>query len=163
MAATFSTSYFGRYVDLYIMGVPEPSFEGRAALTFDPNVRVCTGLQKLIQIYMITILTAVGSKLLAPDDGTLVGGLVVGGIMPLSTLITHQVNIANAQAIDQILTDQGDILSEGLEPIPDDELLVTASGVEVDVVSCAEFSFTVQLDNVAGDTATFVVPLSLVP
>ena len=163
MAEHFSTNYFGRHVDVYIADLPEPDFEGEMGLRFGSNVKVATGLQKLVQIYVITLFTAVGSKLLAPTEGTTVGSLAVGRQSPGTGQLRHVINIGNAEALDQILEDQGTILSEGTEPIPDDELLSSATPLDISVPSCDQVDFTVLLESAAGESAVFVIPLPLVP
>ena len=160
--ADFTSSYFGRYVDVYVMALPEPGFEGEADLRFGSITKVCSGIQKLAQLYMINLLTAVGSKLLAPTDGSGVGNLVIGGSSPGVTRLRHIINIGNAQTVDLILGNQADILDAGTEPIPDDELLIAATPISVDVTQCDSASFTVLLET-AADVGTFVIPLPLVP
>jgi len=159
----FTRSYFGRSVDAYIMALPEPGFEGQAGLRFQNNTKVATGIQKLAQIYMITLLTAVGSRLLAPLEGTLLGNLVLGGVTPLEDRIRHIVNIANLEARQAIFNDQEDIIDQELEVAPDDELLTSSIVVDLQIPDRTQVNVTVMLETAAGDARLFVVPLPLVP
>jgi hypothetical protein len=163
MATTFTRNYFGRHVDPYILDLPEPGFEGAAGLQFQANVKVCSGIQKVAQIYAITLLGAVGSKLVAPTEGTILGDLLLGGVTPLENLIRHIVNIGNAEALAAILANQEDVLDNALEAIPDDELLVQAEIDELTIIDRTQVFVTVNLTTADGADRLFVVPLPLVP
>lgn len=159
----FTRNYVGRFVDVYFMDLPESSFEGQAGLKFQSNVKVCSGIQKLAQIYTITLLSAVGSRLLAVTEGTSLGSLVLGGVTPLIPQIRHIVNIGNLQARRAILEDQADQVDQELETIPDDELLTNARIVDLTIPDRTVIQVTVALTTAADETRVFVVPLPLVP
>ena len=159
----FTRNYVGRAVDAYIMDLPEPPFEGQAGLRFQSNVKVATGIQKLAQLYTILLFTATGSKLLVPTDGTALGDLVLGGVTPLREQIRFQVNIGNLEAKSMILEDQEDLIDQGIEDIPDDELLDTSQVVGLEIPDRSTVIVTVLLTTVAGDSRLFTVPLPLVP
>jgi len=159
----FTKNYFGRSIDAYIADLPEPSFEGKAGLRFQSNVKVASGIQKLAQIYMITLFTAVGSKLLAPTEGTAIGNLVLGGVTPIKEQIRFQINIGNLEAQSLILQEQADLEDQGIEDIPDDETLIASQITDLQIPDRSTVRVTVLLTTAAGDARLFTVPLPLVP
>lgn len=161
----FAVSYFNRNVDVYIMDLPEPSFEGSAKLTFQASRggKTCAGLQKLAQVYLITLLTGLGSRLSAPSTGTPLGNLTIGTSNIESQTIRHLVNISHAIAVDEIKAEQSNLASSGLEQLPDDESLASAAILNLEVADCSSVSMTVLLTSEAGTSVTFVVPLTVVP
>jgi len=151
-------NYTGRKVDLFIMDLRVPQFDGEAGLKLSDPVRITTGIQKLVQIYMITFLTAVDSKVLDRTAGTAVGDLVVGGVTPSEDAIRHLINISAVEAQAQILEQQEDLVDGG-EVIPDDELLETAQLTGLAILNRTDVRVDVTIVTVAGDLFQFVVPI----
>jgi len=147
---------------VYLLELPEPSFTGKAALKFPEKVKVTTGIQKLAQQYVITLFTAPGSDTVEPLIGTTIGEVLLGGIAPVEEEIRHFINIGNSEAEEQIATDQQDVLDAGLESIPEDEQLASATVLDVRIRDKTRVEFDVLLTTVAGDSRAYIVPLPIV-
>lgn len=157
----FSSNYFGRNVDVFVLETPEPTFRGQASLKFPTNPKICTGIQKLAQIYIITLFTAVESKLLNPTEGTAIGDLVLGTLAFIEEEIRHILNIGNSEAQDLIIENQTDLLDIGLEEIPEDEQLDSSNILDIRVIDKSKVEFDVELNSVAGESRIFIIPLPL--
>lgn len=152
-------NYSGRTVDLFIMDLPEDTFAGEAQLKISTPVRICTGAQKLVQIFLIQFLTGIGTKTLDPTWGTAIGDEVIGLIVPDEDTMRHLINISNVETRDQILEQQNDLVDADVE-IPDDEFLVESSIEEVLIVNVDDVRVKIYLETQAGAGVEFVVPIN---
>lgn len=115
---------------------------------------LCTGVQKLVQKFLLLLLTERGSITHFPLRGTTFLAQVRQG----SLRTTLDISAAFSEAADDI---RQQLLGEQLETDPDDERLDSAELVSVEV-SGTSARITARLHTVSGATTAFIVPINAV-
>jgi len=142
-----STKYIGRKNDIMI------TTDYTGLLEFSFNNKIVTGIQKVIQSFIIHFFTKVNSKLISSADGTVVGESFTAMVGYTQDTIKHFVNLAAFQAFDLVKDYE-------LESDPDDEKLslirLKGFSSERDRVSVSFY-----LETQSGADIVFVVPITL--
>lgn len=147
--------YVGRRVDVLVF---QDSGHGALRLQdlfgFDEMGRVCAGVQKVAQRWLIQLLTPIGSKAYSEDGTNLIPDIRSGRIRTDSdAMLSFQ--LANLRAIRRVQASEED-------GDPDDERL---SSTELKGLAIAEdrIELRVQLTTRAGGSRELLVPLSVAP
>lgn len=119
--------------------------------------KVCAGIQKLAQRWLIEFLTPLGSIPYLTDRGCDFINKVRSGRIRSEVDATMAFNFAR----DKVATSLKKEDSEGT--YPDDEKYSEAVLLGIQVVAGSKLSLSVRIDSVAGDKRVFVVPLDVVP
>ena len=150
---SLTTNYVGRTKDISINRGINPRLlpVQPVNLAFGRVSQFCTGVQKLVQRYMISFLTALGSQEDFPTFGTsFLLRLNQGGVT--TSDIQHLFNFAN-MSVGKTFKDY-----DKLNTVPLDEQLYSASLVSVNVTA-SSVSLSIKLVCMAGETVDFVLPL----
>lgn len=127
---------------------------GRLYLTFskDNTSRRVTGLQKLVQKYVLTFLTPKGSMSMHPERGTdFMNAFMKGGLQTRSGILS-EFSFANLDTVQQIQ-------SQELDDDPDEEKLRRAVLLDYAVdFNTGILYFKVQLITAAGTEAVLIMP-----
>lgn len=102
------------------------------------------GPEKLVQIYVVVLFTAPGSKLINKEMGTPLGEALKSIVNMSIEHITNLFNIANIEALDFIKADQINLEQEGVF-LPKDEKLREARIIEVRVLDKTTIRVQIQL------------------
>jgi len=153
--SNFSTDYTGRLKDIHIMRgcFPEQGGIQRVTLGFGDVAAFCAGVQKLVQRYVVCLLTELGSQSDFPSFGTDFGKTVLGGGNVSMSDIKHIINLANFKVITEFKKYQAN--NPGL---PLDEQINTASCTSIAYTN-GTVSVTMALLTMAGEDVTFLLPL----
>lgn len=119
--------------------------------------RVATGMEKVVQRYAKLFLTTKGSIRFDPHTGgTILSDMRAGKVQSL-TYLTFIANMANSAAVREMQRDDSD---ERFGPQPDDEKLVSATIVNLELDDrAATVRIHVLLVTEAGSSYSFVVPV----
>lgn len=153
-----TTDYSGRSKDINIVPNidPKKTTPQKVALSFGRVSSYCAGIQKLIQRFMIALVTVKGSQPAYPDFGTdLLKKLSVSSLTTIADL-THAFNFASASVVASFRAYQ-----EGITGVPEDEQLDTALLMNVEVSANYEVTYRVALYTKAGDTYDFLLPIPI--
>lgn len=157
-----TTDYTGRQVDIeYLQTVVKPTGVIPVSMSFTASEpKMITGLQKLIQRYVITLLTSLGDVFTDPGWGTDFLHKIMRGAGRYAGYITTTFAFANVDAINKLREDERNTDLYG--PIPDDERIAGAylTGFEADPAS-ASISLSINISNLAGATTVYVVPVAI--
>lgn len=152
-----TSDYSGRTKDISIAYKVNPTFVGaqNTDLKFGPVSAYCSGVQKLVQRYMIALLTQIGSQPGYPNFGT---GLLAklhnsGGLT--KTAVGHIFNFANANVVAAFREYQTANPSNFK-----DEQLNTATLNNVSVGQ-GNISLNINILTVSGTNVVFVVPIPI--
>jgi len=155
MAFQTSTDYGGRLVDLECF---QTEAEPAGALALDMTLRgdgksrKVTGIQKLVQRYLITFMTTIGDVKFAQDQGTDFVISVLQGVIQNRSAIVSLFAFADSETQAQLDLDDS-------EDMPDDERLDSAELLDYDIdQSAGKLYLKVQLNTVAEDAYTFIIP-----
>lgn len=142
-------------MDLYIAGSLNPESAAKQVVTpgFGTMSKFCAGIEKLIQRFMITFLTAKGSQPNFPDFGSDFSNYVRVGRNITPDKLAHRINFALADTILQLRVTQAESTT-----IPLDEQLRDARMVEL-LVSGDTVKVKIQIYSNAGDSIQFLMPL----
>ena len=154
----FTTDYSGRKKDVSIMRGTDPTskFSQGVTLEFGKVSAYCAGIQKLIQQYMVLLLTAIGTQPAHPDFGTTFYTQIIKGNVSNKSDLIHKFNFANLTAIEKIKSYQ-----QGKTDIPEDEQLDTALLDDVIFVSRDQVNLRITVKSNAGDEVEFLMPIPL--
>lgn len=152
MAST--TNYYNRSVDLCIFqGIKDSRPVTVNQALFDNGGYVCTGIQKLIQRWVIKFLTPFGSMKFHSDWGT--------SFLEEATSFHSEVDAAlsfysaNMQACDQLRSEEDDsmLLEERIDDVKLNHITVNSTGFTLNVTITSKF----------GTSAPVVLPVSINP
>ena len=119
--------------------------------------KVCAGIQKLAQRWLIEFLTPLGSIPYLTDRGCDFINRVRSGRIRSEIDARMVFNFAR----DKVATS---LKNEDLSgDYPDDEKYSDAVLLGIQVVAGSKLSMSVRIDSVAGDKRVFIVPLNVVP
>ncbi len=138
--ALLTSNYSGRTIDILMLTVEQNGI-GEVELYLDSPIKVCTGLQKLAQRFIILLL----------NDNTLLGEMLKSGNIPQESLIKNYIIISIKDARNAIITEQDN-------NTPDDEYLIEADLGELNIKSDS-IDFSVNITT--KDNSTYTIPLSV--
>ena len=151
-----SKNYSGHQIDVLVLDVPD-SIEGAVPPAFSNNFRIAAGLQKLAQIYIIKLFTALESKVLDKERGTAIGDLLVGQVSTTEDFLNHIINVGHVETVAEIFEDQ-ELRIDDDKVIPDDEFLVEADLVDLVILDPSSVKFTVRITT-NDSTGTYIIPI----
>ncbi len=148
--------YVGRTVDLVAMGGVSPTGKVllRQSLAAPGEAgEICTGIQMLVQRFLIELLTEAGSMPYAPSRGT--------RLMTLLNQGQVRTQLDAIQAMQGALVDlQQNLWSEESSLDPDDERYDSATLLTVELTS-AGIKYTLQVSSRAGTARKVILPLAV--
>jgi hypothetical protein len=151
-----TTNYSGRTVDVSILQYPNSQTVDTQDVfpKFGKPSRFCAGVQKLIQRYVILMMTNVTSQEYYPDSGVSFLWPLQAGVAPLDNIaVQHIFTLADYSAVTTIKTYQ-----TNNPDMPLDEQLANTQLVNVSLGS-SYVAFSVKLTTLAGTNIDFLVPL----
>lgn len=149
-----STDYSGRLKDMHIFQGVNPSETAIIRPSFGKISNYCTGVQKLVQRYAISLLTELGSQSNYPIFGSDLIATLSGATNAISLPdFYHLFNFANASVV-QTFKDYQRVQSG----LPDDEKLVSATLLSVNVVN-NRVSLRIQIKTANNSAFPFILPL----
>jgi hypothetical protein len=154
--SSISSNYSGRTKDISILQYPDASLPDAQIVLpqFGQNARFCSGVQKLLQKYVVILLTNLKSQPSFPDFGTELLYTLQGGISPVDRVRASQIFIlASFAAVTELKRYQ-----INNPTIPDDEKIVRAELLNLDLYG-GYVGFSVKIVTVAGEDIPFIVPL----
>lgn len=162
MAATKKTSdYTGRQIDILAMNgeFSDRLFELDQSLYGKKNTsgKVCAGIQKLAQRWVIEFLTPLGSIPYLTNRGTIFLNSIRSGKIRTELDATLLFNFAKDQAAYNLIQE------DEAGTYPDDEKYAEAGLLGVKVLTGEKLSISVKINSVAGASRVFVVPVAVVP
>lgn len=153
-----TTDYSGRAKDIDITPTIDPTKTSAQKVTpgFGQVSSYCAGVQKLVQRFMISLVTVQGSQKSYPTFGTnLLKSLTVSSLTTLADL-RHAFNFASAKVVSEFRAYQS-----ATPNLPDDEQLDTALLLDVSVNANYEVTYRVALYTKAGETYDFLLPIPI--
>ena len=155
MAATTSSDYTGRTVDLFIMQGAQATGVREITTSLDANNggKVIAGVQKAAQTFMVIFLTNKGSRQHDPEFGTRFMATICSRNMNASLM-----PIIFRDAAEDVL-DQQERYRATTDA--DDEVISAIELLTFTVASPTNMSLTVQITTRAGTTRTVILPVSL--
>ena len=155
MISSTTTNYSNRTVDIHILKGTDVTLPNAQPVNvcFGKPSSFCTGVQKLVQRYAISLLTVLGSQIDFNGFGTtLLVDTNMSGLQTISDL-THLFNFANLKVTTDFRQYQA-TLANG----PLDEQLNAATLTDISV-SGDSVSMSVTITTMAGSDIPFVIPL----
>lgn len=156
----FTTDYTNRTVDINILQVNSYT-NGQLqkdAISFGNPSQYVTGIQKLVQKYVILFLTNLGSQVNSPDFGTnFLPSIQQNSNLLSGVTLNHTFNFSNLIVSNELNTYQK-TLAQGA--VPSDELFKTAS-LQSYSASGGNISLSILITSQAGTNVTFVLPVPL--
>jgi len=148
--------YTNRFFDIETaQTIVNPEGETRLTISLTNGQRVITGIQKLVQQYMIIFLTMVGDVKFNPEFGTLLLTSIIGGGVNTYGNLFSVFAVANLDTIKQIL--------DGAAGMPDDEVIASAELLDLEIDTLGrKILFRIKITSVAGDSTEFIMPTSIV-
>lgn len=143
------SDFTGRTVDVMITD----TFEGELSFVI-PNM-IITGIQKVVQNFIVLFFTAVGSKILNPEDGSVFANQIVESRVFTQEDYLHVVVIAISEVLDTMIEDQNLL---GIER--EDERIASAILLDSDLIN-GELSMTIKIEVESGNNFEFVLPVKL--
>jgi hypothetical protein len=120
--------------------------DGEFALSFGNQVKAVTGIQKLINRFLLYFLTGTGSELTNSRFGTSLGTYIGGNLIPL---LKSKIRLDVAKTALAIKADQADV--------PDDEALDSVKVINL-IFSPGTIDLTLRFKSKANETVTVKVP-----
>lgn len=151
-----TTNYTGRTMDISIMQKPDATLidAQNVAILIGSTGRFCSGIQKLVQRYMILLMTAVGSQEDFPDDGTDFLPKLQNGIGVVDRLAATQTfELASYAVVNQLKEYQSKLFDQ-----PQDEKIVSATLQNI-TMHGGRVSLDIRITTEAGNSAVFLIPL----
>lgn len=148
-----TTDYSGRLVDIEILNtVDGPSANKSLHLSLTPG-RIVTGIQKAVQRYTCLFLTY--DLKFDPGIGSVFIPAIAQGVVVSYADLYKLFSISNSLVLDQ--------LSKTSTGMPDDERVASATLTDATLNrGSSTISLTIKITTVAGDSASFVIPTSIV-
>ena len=148
------TNYYNRSVDVSIFqGVKEVGVATVDQALFNNGGAVCTGIQKLIQRWLLTFLTPLGAVKFHPERGTTFLTEASGFRTEIDAEVAFYT--CNANACEQLIAEED-------EDMPDDERIDYVELQDITVGSTG-FSLKVMLYSLSGDNAPIILPITVNP
>jgi len=119
--------------------------------------KVCAGIQKLTQRWLIELLTPLGSLPYLPDRGSNFINQARSGRIRTEADASSAFQFAKDRVATNLINED----SEGT--YPNDEKYGGASLIAIKIETGSKLSLSVRLDSLAGESRVFVVPLTVVP
>jgi len=161
MRSNSEVNYSGRTVDLLllktILDVPVVNRRvGVDVSNVDGVPMIVTGVEKMVQRFVLAFINAIGSAKFRPEYGTeIVPNVSKGLVYNKSTL---EVEAAEANLMARVQVMEGD---EG-EDTPDDERLVASEVVDLDFSrDKSKVMISIRLDTAAGKSYTYIIPVAV--
>lgn len=124
-----------------------------------PCSRAVTGIQKLVQRYIITLATTIGSTRFDAKFGTPFWQMASRGMSRNSASVGNAFRFASADAVDILRTEDTD---DSYGTMPDDERIDSATLLDFGVdTASGTLYFTVDIRSAAGETYTYRFPTEL--
>lgn len=158
----FEVNYLNRQVDVELLQtIPQPVEIKRVYLDFIHSpAKIVTGIQKAVQRYALLLLTTVGDIKFAQKQGANFLRPILSGNIQNRGAFQSLFAIANADVRNQIKAEDAntDVYGE----IPDDERITNSELLDFDIdFNTATVRLRVGLTTAAGDTYTFIVPVTV--
>ncbi len=149
--ANVTTDYTDRTIDINISGAKDGRTTSAMALSFGDTSSYITGVQKLVQRYSISLLTAIGSQPDTPDAGTSFVTSLRGNLTAAD--IEHVIVFANAKIIAEFREYQ-----DATDGLPLDEQINT---VTIDSITYEQgvLNLKLSISTMAGDTIDYILPI----
>ena len=148
------TNYYNRSVDVSIFqGVKEVGVATVDQSLFNNGGAVCTGIQKLIQRWLLTFLTPLGAVKFHPERGTTFLTEASGFRTEIDAEVAFYT--CNANACEQLIAEEDDNM-------PDDERINYVDLQDITVGNTG-FSLRVMLYSLSGDNAPIILPITVNP
>lgn len=151
-----SYNYTSRTKDISILQTPNPEATGAVAVSpsFGIYPKFCAGVQKLVQKYIIILLTNLESQPNYSDFGTSLLYTLKAGISPVDKIAASQIfSLASYTAVNILKSYQSETVD-----IPLDERIVNATLTDLTLRGDTA-AFNVAISTEAGDNISFLVPL----
>jgi hypothetical protein len=158
MSRALSYDYSNRTVDLEIFQTEDPP-ELFRQLTMSPKEagisRAVAGIQKVVQRYLLTFMTAKGSVRNRPDFGSVFMSAITSGLLQSRSAVVQYFSFANADVIRQMKAqDAGDASA------PNDERIRVAYLADYIIdTSTSRLYLKISIETLAGAGAEFLVPV----
>lgn len=162
MASTLKTyDYTGRTVDVAALDgtYANTEFElvqGIMGAGYKSG-KVVTGIQKLVQRWVIEFLTPVGSMPYLLDRGSIFLNSARSGRMRTEADVISVFAFANSKISDNLFKE------DALGVYPEDEQYSDAKLISVSIVTGSKVSLTIAINSRAGADRIFTVPIQIVP
>lgn len=149
-----STNYYQRSIDVSVFqGIKENGIATVDQSLFNNGGEVCTGIQKLIQRWLIRFLTPMGSVKFHPDWGTEF----------LSEAPSFHSEIDTEIAFYNAISDVNDqLFEEETEDMSDDEKLERVDLLSITVQDTG-FVMNIQITSQNGESAPLILPITINP
>ena len=149
-----STDYSTRTKDIHIFQGVNATKLSSITPSFGRISNYCSGIQKLIQRYTITLLNELGSQPGFPTFGTnLVNTLLRSSSFINKADVGHIFNEANIKVIREFR-----VYQRGLTDVPLDEQIDTATLADV-VIQNGTIGLTIKIYPLTGEPVVFIMPL----
>jgi len=149
--------YIGRTVDVVAYAGVVPGQSALLSQTLIPagTGEICTGIQKLVQRFLLIVLTEQGSMPFAPTEGTDFMTKARQGYLrtPLDVFAAFSSALVDVKTTLQALQ---------LSTDPLDEQYASAS-IEAVVITLDSIALTVQISSQAGTSVNFIMPVTITP
>jgi hypothetical protein len=119
--------------------------------------KVVTGIQKLVQRWVIEFLTPVGSMPYLLDRGSIFLNSARSGRMRTEADVISVFAFANSKISDNLFKE------DALGVYPEDEQYSDAKLISVSIVTGSKVSLTIAINSRAGADRIFTVPIQIVP
>jgi len=121
--------------------------------------RAVTGIQKMVQRYVVTLLTMLGSVRFDTVFGTDVVADLSVGMTRNTAGLSNAFNFASSDALDILKAEDSNIL---YGVTPDDERVARAILLDFNVdIASGTLYLDVQLNSVAGESYTYKMPVTI--
>jgi hypothetical protein len=148
-------SYVGRLADFLVLRTDAQGVVTMAMVEPADGGQICVGLQKLFQRYLLILCTKKGSMLYLPDFGCqFLIDFDAGNWRTVAdvyqSFISSQLDVKRQLFLDELDTD------------PPDEDFFTANLLNVTLTG-EQVAITIQVVSLAGESATYIVPIVTIP
>lgn len=149
-----NTNYYQRSIDLSVFqGIKENGLATVNQTLFDNGGEVCTGIQKLIQRWLLKFLTPLGSVKFHPEWGTSFLSEAPSFHSEIDTQIAFYSAISDVS--DQLIDEEDENMSEDEKLAKVDLLSIT--------ISDTGFVMKIKLTSQIGESAPLVLPITVNP
>ena len=162
MTIPYEVNYADRQVDVELLqSIPQPVELKRVYTNFihGPS-KIVTGIQKAVQRYALLLLTTVKDVNFDQRQGTNFLRPILSGNIQNRGAFQSLFVLANADVRNQLRAEDADTDLYG--SIPDDERITNSALLDFDIdFNTATVTLRVGLTTAAGDTYTFIVPVTV--
>lgn len=150
-----STNYRGRTLDLLMFQTGNAYASGPVTLSFSNTPQVCTGVQKVSQIFVSTFFTVLGSILADKKYGIEgFGELGITNVLPDQTPQIFELAVFDTLAA--VKSEQDNLVIENVK-LPYDEILTNVEIVDLSV-GRDTVNLTLKLTTAAGTSRVVILP-----